>query len=227
MIKYEKSFYINQRKKDLRVAEKMVPIVLRFIEPKKIIDVGCGVGHWLYTFRKHGINDVIGIDNEYVPEDKLLIPKDLFIVKDLEKNIKVDETFDLAVCLEVAEHLSKRRAKSFIKEVTALAPIVLFSAAIPGQGGTNHINERWQSYWVTLFKKNNYMMRDCIRSIIWDDKKIPFWYKQNMFFFVKSDELKNYSSFSKNYFSPFPVDIVHPDLYKKYKNYAGENEMQG
>jgi hypothetical protein len=46
--------------------------------------------------------------------------------------------FDLAVCLEVAEHLPPERAESFIRELCDLAPVVLFSAAIPGQGGTGH-----------------------------------------------------------------------------------------
>jgi hypothetical protein len=51
------------------------------------------------------------------------------------------------VSLEVAEHLQPKRSASFVADLVALAPAVLFSAAIPGQPGTDHINPRWQDEW--------------------------------------------------------------------------------
>jgi hypothetical protein len=81
--------------------------------------------------------------------------------------------------LEVAEHLPPDRSNSFIAELTALAPVALFSAAIPQQGGTDHINERWQSYWAGLFKKRGFSPLDVIRPAVWENDAVERWYRQN------------------------------------------------
>jgi hypothetical protein len=133
--------------------------------------------------------------------------------------------FDLAVCLEVAEHLPASSAEAFVKFLTGLAPVVLFSAAIPGQGGTNHINEQFLSYWVKLFSQSGYHPLDVIRPIIWNDERVPFWYRQNIILFANdSDEtwsglLKKVTmgsdiEFMERLFSS-PIDAIHPELYKK------------
>src|SRR6185437_3265527 len=91
----------------------------------------------------------------------------------------VGRRFDLACSLEVAEHLPRERASDFVGLLTRSAPIVLFSAAIPGQGGNHHINEQWQSYWSELFRSRSFQAFDCIRPIVYGNPAVDWWYRQN------------------------------------------------
>ena len=93
--------------------------------------------------------------------------------------------FDLAISLEVAEHLEPQRSDSLVRDLCALADTVLFAAAIPFQGGAGHINERWQSWWAQKFSENGYDPFDVLRRDIWGRRDIAWWYKQNTIFYVK------------------------------------------
>lgn len=211
--RYSKKFYRKNWRE--RNAQIIVPEILRFIKPRKVLDVGCNVGHFLKQFKKYGAK-IKGIDGSYVPLEDLLIPKKSFTIHDLKNPIDIKEKFDLVVCLEVAEHLPKGRGESFIKELTMLAPVIVFSAAIPGQGGTHHINEQWHSYWVRIFKKYEYIKVDCIRPLIWNMNELEKHYKQNMFFFVRQRLLNSYPELQEAYESTkfYPVDVVHPDMFR-------------
>jgi hypothetical protein len=103
----------------------------------------------------------------------------------------------LAVSLEVGEHLPAASANVFIESLCRAAPVVLFSAAIPGQGGTHHINEQWPEYWRQLFAKQNFRMFDPFRPLLWHDERIVFYYRQNMFLFVHADAAKSDSKFQQ------------------------------
>jgi hypothetical protein len=97
--------------------------------------------------------------------------------------------------------------------------VVLFSAAIPGQGGFNHINEQPLSVWVREFVANHYRPLDVIRNRIWDDEEIPFWYRQNLILFF-AEELWNEAASRVTALLPREdtagVDIVHPNLARTY-----------
>jgi hypothetical protein len=158
-----------------------------------------------------GISRVLGIDGEWALEIEDLhhnLQKDEFIALDLHQPITINERFDLAICLEVAEHLSSNRAESLIQDLCQLSPVVCFSAAISNQGGQNHINEQMQSYWHRIFVKNGYQYIE-IRPYFWDVREIDVWYKQNIGLYIRLDHYNNYSIPAK----AFPIDIVHPDLY--------------
>jgi hypothetical protein len=163
-----------------------------------------------------GIKDVMGLDGEWVEASMLVIPTEAFVKTDLNKSIRVRRRFDLAISLEVAEHLPAERAKGFVRDVTRLADFILFSAAVPFQGGRNHINEQWQDYWVGLFAAEGYGAYDLIRPKIWNDSKMPFWYRQNALLFVKKErakEIKFEPGEKANNLSLYSV--VHPDLYMR------------
>ena len=114
------------------------------------------------------------------------------------------QTFDLVVSLEVAEHLRPEKSKMFVKQLTKLGDNILFSAAIPFQGGTSHLNEQWQDYWANLFKKEGYVPMDYIRSKIWNNPEVAFWYSQNMLLYVKNNNKFQQAEF---------INVVHPKLY--------------
>ena len=159
-------------------------------------------------FLRHGVSDVVGYDGGAVEGAQFKIPRTCFERIDLESPPPPQRRFDVALCLEVAEHLSDSAANDLIAFLTSLSDIVLFSAAIPHQGGTNHVNEQPLSYWIGKFDRHAYEVLDVVRPEIWDDLRVAFWYRQNMVLAVRrsvSTQLHT-SGISK------PLDIVHPEL---------------
>lgn len=130
---------------------------------------------------------------------------------DLDAPIRLDRTFDLAICLEVAEHLTPGRAESLVNDLVSLAPVVAFSAAIPGQGGTNHSNERWPSYWRDLFSLAGFDAIDWLRTSNWRNEEIEWWYRQNLILYVKREDAHRFRSLV----SDMPFDIVHPSTFEQ------------
>lgn len=182
MTHYDENFYDNQIEASLASARSVVPIVYKIYKPKTVIDVGCGVGTWASIFSNYEC-DVYGIDGDYVPRKRLLIEK--YIPMDISKPFELSDRFDLAVCLEVAEHLPLERSSSFINDLCKLSDTILFSAATPGQGGTNHINEQPLEFWQNIFSEYGYSMYDCIRPFIKNMNEIAWWYRNNIVVFKK------------------------------------------
>jgi len=162
----------------------IVPIVLSLVPIRSVVDVGCGPAWWLAEFMARGVTDVLGIDGNWVDPSALQIPVDQFVASDLELSIRVGRRFDLAVCVEVAEHLPETRAAGLIHDLVDLSPCVLFSAAIPGQGGTHHINEQFLSYWAGHFARHHFAPVDLIRPQIWNNENVQYWYRQNIIIFA-------------------------------------------
>jgi SAM-dependent methyltransferase len=204
---YGDSFYSAIGGSARQSATKILPIVLDLIKPSRAVDVGCGTGAWLKVLSDATECEILGVDGDYLPRHFLEIPEDRFLPRDLGQSLSLNQAFDLAISVEVAEHLPRTRAAGFVRDLTELAPAVLFSAAVPAQGGIEHINEQWQSYWIDQFAGNGFETWDVIRPAIWDDKSIAYWYRQNMFLFVdprvhgKDPRLK-----------PSIADAVHPEM---------------
>jgi SAM-dependent methyltransferase len=185
---YKKEFYTSEAPEILlRSARGVVPLVMSLISPKRVVDIGCGSGAWLYAFREQGVEKILGVEGDYVDPSWLLIPKECVRAMDISKPFRLQETFDLAVCLEVAEHLPKRCAEEFAESLVSLAPIILFSAAVPLQGGLNHVNEQWPGYWEDIFIRRKYRQLDLLRGRIWKNPAIKSFYRQNIFLYVRED----------------------------------------
>lgn len=188
---YTREYYDQLREGSTRSAEVIAPLVLQFLSARSVVDVGCGDGTWLSIFRRLGIEDMLGIDGDYVDPNILQIPHTNFRALDLAKPFDLGRAFDLAISLEVAEHLSPDCAATFIQSLTRLAPAVLFSAAIPLQGGLNHVNEQWPDRWAELFRERGYLPVDCIRRRIWQNQAVEWWYAQNTLLFARADLLES------------------------------------
>ena len=213
-ILYTDEFY-DARVDSLHSARVIVPLVLKYIKPKSVIDVGCGTGEFLSVFKKHGIKKILGVDGKWVNKKKLRIPEEFFHVADLEKPLKINHKFDLVVSVEVAEHLPEKYAKTYVDSLTNLGSVILFSAAIPFQHGPHHVNKQWPEYWVQLFNKKGYVPVDCIRKKIWDNDDVAFWYTQNILFFVKKDYLKQNKKLREEFKQTEGkfLALVHPKMY--------------
>jgi SAM-dependent methyltransferase len=184
---YSREFFEEHVDKARSSAAAIVPLVMELVAPASVVDLGCGPGAWLATFARHGVGDYLGVDGDWVTPDVLEIPPERFLAARLDEPLALDREFDLAVSLEVAEHLPERRAKGFVETLASLAPCVLFSAAIPHQGGLNHVNEQWPAYWASLFASHGYTSIDAIRPHVWESAGVAFWYKQNTFLYVRED----------------------------------------
>ncbi len=214
---YTQKFYKDQSVGSRRSAEAIVPLVLTLIKPQSVIDVGCGLGTWLSVFKEFGVQDVFGIDGDHVDRSMLQIPNERFTAFDLKKPIPINRQFDLVISLEVAEHLPEDCAKTFIHSLTGLGPVILFSAAIPFQGGTNHLNEQWPDYWANHFNEDGYVAVDCLRKKVWQDDQVEWWYAQNMLVFSRKDYLASNALLKEEFENTHPsqLSIVHPRKYQE------------
>jgi SAM-dependent methyltransferase len=196
-------------------AKEIVPLVLELVQPTSVVDVGCGLGIWLSVFEQHGIDDIFGLDGDYVDRTRLEIPEEQYLPFDLEDPIRIDRQFDLVLSLEVAEHLPAECAGIFVDSLTRLGPVILFSAAIPFQGGTRHLNEQWPEYWRDRFQENDYVAIDCLRRKIWQNENVDWWYAQNTLIFVRREHLESYpllkGEFENTHTSQ--LSMVHPKKY--------------
>jgi len=207
---YTVSFYDTYIDESRGSARNLLPHVLRMFAPTSVVDVGCGVGTWLSVFRELGIDTTLGVDGDYVERSQLLIDPSMFLSHDLSHPLHLPRTFDLAVSLEVAEHIAPEKSGIFVESLCALAPVVLFSAAIPHQGGDHHVNEQWPEYWVERFASRNYVAYDCIRPLVWDDPAVAYYYAQNSFIFVDRDKVGTFPALTALAPASGPLSRVHP-----------------
>ena len=212
---YTQQFFSDRHQRTVHSANTILAIALDQLPTvRSAVDVGCGVGTWLSVLKDRGITDVQGVDGEWVDTSLLVIPPESFLKADLTKPLDVQRRFDLAISLEVAEHLPPECAEDFVATLVRLSDFVLFSAAIPHQGGRNHLNEQWQEYWAELFTQHGYRSVDAIRSRVWNDPAIDTWYKQNTLLYVKGERLPELRSAGDSVTPPPMLSVVHPDLYQ-------------
>ncbi|MEB2778311.1 hypothetical protein SYJ56_23575 [Algoriphagus sp. D3-2-R+10] len=211
---YNESFYKSRNSNTKDSAIQVLSLLFKYISPKSMVDFGCGVGTWIKTGQELGVNKILGLEGNWLDTDHLVISLEEFKNANLASEINLDTPFDLAISLEVAEHIDEKFSEIFIDNLTKASEIVLFSAAIPGQRGSGHVNEQWPEYWIEKFNSRNYVALDIIRPFIWSEPKIKSWYKQNTILFMHKDRVSDYSALvpfldeSRNIWS-----IVHPDVF--------------
>jgi SAM-dependent methyltransferase len=184
---YGRSFYRSMESLAASSAREVMPFVIENTRASSVVDIGCGTGDWLAVCVELGISDILGVD--FHDGKALNIPFDRYVSHDLTQPLRLPRTFDLAISLEVAEHLPRETAKPFVETLTSLASFVLFSAAIPMQGGTNHLNEQWPEYWAQLFTEAGHAPVDCIRRAFWKNDRVTGYYAQNTVLYVRQDLL--------------------------------------
>ena len=220
-----------------RSALRILPIAFELVRPRSVIDLGCGPGAWLNACRELGVEDVVGVDGDYVQLTQLEIPVSLFVAVDLPSETPASlaprlpggpRRFDLAMSLEVAEHLPPAAGAGFVDLLCSLAPVVLFSAAIPFQGGTNHVHECFPSFWQSLFARHGYLAIDAVRARVWDDQNVEWWYRQNTLLFASPDALASNPKLAEARAKSRDgaVDVIHPAHYQRVVAWAQREQQR-
>lgn len=208
---YGPDYYAGKGEGWAAAAAAIVPALLRHFPARSVVDVGCGTGATLAAFARAGADDILGIDGPQVPRDQLFIPAERFRAEDVLSLADVGRRFDVACSLEYAEHLPRARAEGFVALLAAAAPVVLFSAAIPGQGGLGHVNEQRQSWWAALFARHGMAPVDCIRPALWGVPDAPWYYAQNALVYCLPSHVP---AGLQTVASPLYLDLVFDHIYR-------------
>ena len=186
-ISYTNELHAKYKERTRASVAAILPLAFARSKPASVVDVGCGHGVWLAACKNMGVSRISGIDGSYIDPAQMDIPPECFRAMDLNRPIPVGSTFDMAISLEVAEHLRPESTNDYLQFLTSLSPRILFAAAIPGQPGDAHVNERWPSFWIEEFKKRGYAALDFIRPQIWHAEEVILCYRQNILFFAKEE----------------------------------------
>jgi SAM-dependent methyltransferase len=220
MNSYSTEFFEEMRPSSHRSAEIVVPCVMEMLRPTSILDVGCGSGEWLAAFADKGVKDIFGVDGEWARKG-LTIPELCFKEWNLEELLQLGRRFDLVLSVEVAEHLPDSASETFVGSLARHSDNILFSAAVPGQYGTQHQNEQFVEYWATKFVALGYIPVDCFRPLLWNREGVEYWYAQNIVFYTKNQQLA--LQLGNEAFpltgGGLPYSLIHPTLQKRNSGY--------
>jgi SAM-dependent methyltransferase len=194
-------------------AKQIVSVLFDFLHPTSVVDFGCGLGNFILEFEKNGVEKVLGIDGVWAKKDPLFkIKKEAaFLAGDLTQPVELDQRYDLALCLEVAEHLPAIAASQLVESLTKWSDRIVFSAAPPGQGGIHHVNEQWMEYWEEKFAVHDFVVHDILRPVFWNNESIFWWYRQNIFFVAHRDVQINREKLQE-LSAAGPMHYLHPGI---------------
>lgn len=186
--------------------------------PRSAVDLGGGSGAWCSVMRELGVERVTCIDDPRIPADQLLVRPAEFVACDLAASVPAPVPCDLALSMEVAEHLPESRAAAVVDFLTASAGLVLFSSAIAGQPHGLHINPQPPTYWRDLFAQRGFARYDVVRPIILGDSEISYWYRQNLFLFADHAHAGPLRKASTAFPSiPDEFELVHSRVLETYR----------
>ncbi|MGI0140313.1 MAG: class I SAM-dependent methyltransferase [Thermoplasmata archaeon] len=182
---YGASFYESEGESSKRSSAVLVPELIELVGPRSIVDVGCGLGHFLNRFQEAGVTDVVGVEGDWARQAPLATPLARLRFLDLNAPIDLGRRFDLALCLEVAEHVEPENADRMVDSLTRLASVIAFSGAVPSQGGSHHVNEQWPEYWARKFRIRNFDAFDPLRARFLEDERVSVFYAQNLVLYAE------------------------------------------
>lgn len=218
--KYGKLFdqMVAQSQAAQRSARAILGQLLERYRPNSVLDVGCGIGSWLRAAQEMDVPTIRGVDGPWLDPSHLIVDPKFISTVDLEKPLDLGSRFDLAICMETAEHLKESAADTLVESLVRHAPAILFSAAIPHQRGPGHVNEQWPNYWAEKFGRHRYGALDFIRASIWYDKDVLWWYRQYVLLFVNYEWCRSQPRLLREAeiqnLRLHPISVVLPDLFE-------------
>ena len=213
---YRRMFRSHERERARRSgwATAIADLLAAHVAPRSVVDVGCGLGFFLAAMSVRGAERLTGLDADWIAGHDTEIPRERYVLHDLEHPLPPVGRHDLAVCLEVAEHLSEARGPGLVADLTGLSDLVLFSAAIPGQGGRGHVNCRWQSYWAGLFAERGFAGYDPFRRHLAAVPGMAPWFAQNLLLFAREGAGLP-ASLLPHRIAPEAADMVSPHYHRR------------
>lgn len=194
----------------IKSQEVILKFLFEYFCPESTVDVGCGSGHWTQTCHDLGVSVTHAFDFVDLPGERNCNPE-FFYQHDLSQPISIQNQYDLAISMEVAEHIPAHRAEIFIDNLCSLADVVLFSAALPYQQGIGHVNEHWVEYWTRLFADRGYLCLDIFRQPLWNDLRIHYHYRQNTLLYINKSKRDRFEKQGLKV-TEQPLSLVHPEL---------------
>jgi len=222
---YDKHFFAELEEGSYFSAKNILPFVQEVFKPESVVDIGCGSGYWLKVWKEDmKVDEILGIEGDYVTKEFFQLDLKYLKTADLKLPLKLEKKYDLVMSMEVAEHIPEEHSDTFIDNLVNAGDVILFSAAIIGQVGTYHVNEKMPEYWAQKFIKHGYVPVDFIRPRIWNNNDIQYWYRQNTLIFIKESRLHEFPqlNFAVQATDPNFLTRIHPD---KYFFYVEENKQ--
>jgi SAM-dependent methyltransferase len=211
---YDEAFYDEQFAGSQRSARVLLGLLAARFKPASVVDVGCGRGSWLGVWGELGVPRLVGIDGPWNRQASMPHPDIEFRSANLEQPLSLDERFDVAMSIEVVEHLSPSAGEAVVESLTQLSNVVVFSAAFSGQGGVDHVHERYHSYWGALFRERGYLAYDAFRPQVWADERVMPWHRANVFLYLRRGHALAAVGWPELVDLSF-MDCVHPWLYER------------
>jgi SAM-dependent methyltransferase len=182
----KETFYTTTRKGKGASIEVAANLILEAFQPKEVVDIGCGEGLFLNVLHQNGVN-VLGCD---ISEAALKVSAKDFVIfqADATKPVRFNKTFDLCICVEIAEHIPTRYSKTLVQNVTRASDTIFFTAAPPWQGGVGHINEQLPEFWIKLFEAEGYQLEEALTESLkhrMEAADVVFWLSQNLMIFTR------------------------------------------
>lgn len=190
---YSREFYEYIDSGSRASARTIAALLLGEIKIGSLLDVGAGHGAWAAEWMEAGVKDVVAVDGHYVNLAQLAIPARCFMSRDLAQPLDLGRRFDLVQSLEVAEHLSEEHAEPFVDSLARHGDVILFSAAVPNQGGEHHVNEQPPEYWRRHFAARGFEVFDWIRPRVAINREVKAWYRFNSFIYANEAGQKRLS----------------------------------
>jgi hypothetical protein len=214
-MEYKKGFYESVTSRAIPTANIIAATLSQFIEVDCVVDVGSGDGAWIANFATYfKANKFIAID---------LPGNDFKMIKNTSPKIELQETdfeidpfplkeeSSLTIFVEVIEHISFTQSVKVLDNVLRNSTFLIFSGAVSGQGGTNHINEKPFGYWFALIEQSGFVRLDILRPILQNtEMKIPHYYKNNICLFYNPNKLAG-SDLSVNWEGLLHIKQVSPN----------------
>ena len=183
---YSGDFYSYIDAGSRRSARAVAAILLPEMKITSLLDIGAGHGAWAAEWLAAGVKNVLAVDGDYVRADQLAVPKKNFRAHDLATLLDLKQRFDLVQTLEVAEHLPHAKADLFVDNLVRHGDVILFSAAVPHQGGEHHVNEQPPEYWRQRFAARGYQVFDFIRPRLAGQSDVMPWYRFNSYIYANA-----------------------------------------
>ncbi len=183
---YNEDFYTYIDAGSRRSARAVSSLLLPEMTIESLLDIGAGHGAWAAEWMAAGVKHVLAIDGDYVKRDQLAIPAANFRAHDLGTPLALGQKFDLVQTLEVAEHLPHAKAELFVDNLVAHGDVILFSAAVPHQGGEHHVNEQPPEYWREKFKARGFDVFDFVRPALTARGDVMPWYRFNTYVYANA-----------------------------------------